>query len=251
MIYEFPFGEKIKKVEQNDKTSKKVFVLGAYASAVHAEVRNTSGKILCKALAVASEPEIFWKGNILQATNIIKSIKSNPYTLTPATLNGESGKCLDLHYLNPLDYERKDAWLCDLIPYSRINQGQKNAIERLGLTTTIPNAPASNADYKKQMTDITSTKTYNYRIDEIKKELFDSGAKDIILLGDYPLQLFLLEVCPIFPVKNVRDIITKYGIPIKTTINKKEFNVYIFCHPHHIEYKNNYGKIHKDWIRSI
>lgn len=32
----FPFGQQLKKVEQKDKTPKEAFVLGVYASAVHA-----------------------------------------------------------------------------------------------------------------------------------------------------------------------------------------------------------------------
>ena len=32
----FPFGETVKRLVQEDRTPKKVFVLGVYASAVHA-----------------------------------------------------------------------------------------------------------------------------------------------------------------------------------------------------------------------
>jgi len=36
MIGIFPFGEEVHKVEQKDRTPKNVFILGVYASAVHA-----------------------------------------------------------------------------------------------------------------------------------------------------------------------------------------------------------------------
>ena len=36
MSYQYPFGQELKKVIQQDRTPKKVFVLGVYASAVHA-----------------------------------------------------------------------------------------------------------------------------------------------------------------------------------------------------------------------
>ncbi len=58
----YPFGSQLKKVEQQDKSPKKVFVLGVYASAVHAKWKSSSGKTLVNALAVASEPYIFWRG---------------------------------------------------------------------------------------------------------------------------------------------------------------------------------------------
>ena len=35
--YYYPFGEELRPVVQQDRTPKKVFVLGVYASAVHAQ----------------------------------------------------------------------------------------------------------------------------------------------------------------------------------------------------------------------
>ena len=42
--YCFPFGSKLKPVFQTDTTPKKVFVLGIYASAVHAKWLDKNGK---------------------------------------------------------------------------------------------------------------------------------------------------------------------------------------------------------------
>ena len=80
---------------QEDRTPKKVFVLGVYASAVHARwMRN--GIVECPALAVASEPRIFWDGNEDEAREIIGRIKipAGLGTLSPAgkNLNGPSAK---------------------------------------------------------------------------------------------------------------------------------------------------------------
>ena len=73
MSYYFPFGTELHPLVQEDKTPKKVFVLGVYASAVHA--RWKKGKqIICQALAVASEPRIFWDGNEAEAREIIGRI---------------------------------------------------------------------------------------------------------------------------------------------------------------------------------
>lgn len=43
-IQNFPFGEPLKKVQQQDRSPKKVFVLGVYASAVHARWIDKDGK---------------------------------------------------------------------------------------------------------------------------------------------------------------------------------------------------------------
>ena len=47
MKYYYPFGEELKQVVQQDRTPKKVFVLGVYASAVHAKWKR-EGKVVCK-----------------------------------------------------------------------------------------------------------------------------------------------------------------------------------------------------------
>ena len=58
-IGSFPSGQPIRKVTQTDRLPKRVFVLGVYASAVHARWIGQDGKTRIAALAVASEPEIF------------------------------------------------------------------------------------------------------------------------------------------------------------------------------------------------
>lgn len=118
----FPFGSPLKKVEQQDTTPKKVFVLGVYASAVHAKWIGVDGKVKVNALAVASEPYIFWKGD--NADQIIEEIQIPPELgkLVPADerFNDPSGKVLDESFLEPLDCIRDDAWLCDLLPIDRL-----------------------------------------------------------------------------------------------------------------------------------
>ena len=105
MPYYFPFGKQLHPLVQEDTSPKKVFVLGVYASAVHARWKK-DGQILCQALAVASEPRIFWDGDPAEAKNIIDSISIPPElgTLEPAgrQLNGPSAKVLDENILAPL-----------------------------------------------------------------------------------------------------------------------------------------------------
>jgi hypothetical protein len=134
-IGNFPSGQPIRKVTQTDRSPKRVFVLGVYASAVHARWIGEDGKTRIAALAVASEPEIFWTGagsEQLIATitppNTIGTLKS-----AGQNLNGPSGRALDEHILAPLGLTRKDAWLCDLVPHSCMNPGQEAALKREGM----------------------------------------------------------------------------------------------------------------------
>jgi len=104
MEYYYPFGETVKPLVQQDRSPKKVFVLGVYASAVHARwMKPGQKRPVCTALAVASEPRIFWDGNPEEAKEIISRINfpKELGTLEPADpkFNGPSAKVLDEHNL--------------------------------------------------------------------------------------------------------------------------------------------------------
>ena len=128
----FPFGMPITPVRQVDTGPKRVFVLGVYASAVHARWVAEDGRTLINALAVASEPEIFWRGDGADALVARIPVPPGAGRLVAAsrTLNGPSGVTLDSMFLEPLGITRQDAWLCDLLPGSRCNPQQRAAIER-------------------------------------------------------------------------------------------------------------------------
>lgn len=66
-----PFRQPVSSVQQKDQTPKPYFVLDVYASAVHAQWIGPDSKIKVKALAVASEPEIFWRGEWKQGEEIV------------------------------------------------------------------------------------------------------------------------------------------------------------------------------------
>jgi hypothetical protein len=244
----FPFGSPLKKVEQQDSSHKKVFVLGVYASAVHAKWIGVDGKVKVNALAVASEPYIFWKGD--KADQIIKDIKIPPEfgQLVPADerFNGPSGKVLDEFYLEPLGFERKDAWLCDLLPYSRMNPNQKKAIETnykpLVKDFNLPEAtiPDFNpAELKDQS-----------RLEEILDELEHSQANTIILLGDLPIKYFLSHFSKFKRLsdfgKDLDDLakLVNYGKTHKIEIVGKEYSVIPLAHPRQV---GNLGNSSSEW----
>ena len=183
----FPFGQSVQRVVQDDRRPKCVFVLGVYASAVHARWIDEKGATLIRALGVASEPCIFWAGD--GAADIVAAIDVPPDAgrLVPAapSLNGPSGRSLDEHFLAPLGLARKDAWLCDLVPYSCMNRDQAAAIERdylprakeCGLPhVTWPPLPNTLADAARRQA--------------VAAELRASEADIVITLGDLPLRWF-------------------------------------------------------------
>lgn len=185
----FPFGQPVLRLEQRDRTKKRVFVLGVYASAVHARWIGEDGRQRIGAIAMASEPEIFWRGNRDAALEIVSAIQlpAGAGRLAPASaqLNGPSGKALDQLFLQPLGLSREDAWLCDLVPHSCMNEKQALALRReydprrecLGLPDyDWPRLPDQLADERRRS--------------EITDELLASGAEIIMTLGDQPLRWF-------------------------------------------------------------
>ena len=250
MPYYFPFGQELHPLVQKDRTPKKVFVLGVYASAVHAKWKK-DGKIICQALAVASEPRIFWDGNEDEAREIIGrvNIPEELGYLEPAgkQLNGPSAKVLDENILAPLGFKRDDAWLCDCLPETRINSSQAKAlkekyeplIEKYGLNpVTIPARPTAFCDKS--------------RSEEITAELMESEAELLVLLGDIPIAQYLKNVTDV-PYSTLGEYVDMYGYGTKTnvTIKGKSIQVLPLAHPRQIgalgAHSERWYLEHREW----
>ena len=248
MIGTFPFGKEVQKVVQEERSSKRVFVLGVYASAVHARWVNPKGTTLIKAIAVASEPYIFWRGE--NAEGIIRGIQI-PYQLgklvaAEKQFNGPSGIALDELILKPLGLTRKDTWLCDLVPYSCMNPSQQKALEReyYPLTEkydlplpTVPKVPGRLSDKERRQA--------------ILNELIESNAEVLILLGDKPIQWFLRYYDDRW--QRLSDF-HPYGKAQLAEIAGKKYQVLSVAHPRQIaklgRSSQKWFELHQEWIDS-
>lgn len=248
--YSFPFGEPVNLVLQPDRTPKRVFVLGVYASAVHARWVDTNQHTRIQALAVASEPYIFWRGeNAAEIINRIP-IPTELGHLLPALpkLNGPSGIALDELFLHPLGLERDQAWLCDLVPHSCLNPKQKFAIEREYCPlieryslpqVTLPPVP-------KKLADAT-------RVRDILSELEDSNADTIILLGNEPIKWFSSHFAPQWVTLSAfGGDIASYGQLHNITINSKVYQLLPLVHPRQAarlgSHSSAWFEVHQAWI---
>lgn len=243
MNYQYPFGQPLIPVTQKDRTPKKVFILGVYASAVHAKWRDKFGTVLVQALAVASEPYIFWKGD--ECEEIVSGIDlpREAGRLEPAAahFNGPSGKTLDDMYLAPLGVTREDTWLCDLLPESRINPNQRKAINKhyqplvgeLGISEcTIPDF--SGSELRRQ----------EDRYFEILQELEESQADTIVLLGDFPIKHWLAHFTKYRKLSDFGETPPDYGNYHKIEISGKYYKVLPLVHPRQA---GSLGKASKKW----
>jgi uracil-DNA glycosylase len=260
--YKFPFGQPVIPLTQQDKSPKSVFVLGVYASAVHArwfytekaENTGSNNKTFTRiaALAVASEPYIFWRGE--GAKDIIAKIKvpdgAGKLVAADPNLNGPSGKALDDLFLTPMGVKREDAWLCDIVPHSCRNPSQAKAIqdkyvpvmEKHGLpeatTPSVP-SPLCNDERRKQ----------------ILAELQKSKAKTVVLLGDLPIKWFLKHFDAQWTcLGDFGETPETYGKKHKVSIAGKEYDVLPLVHPRQASklgaHSEKWSKLHQGWVKN-
>ena len=165
-------------------------------------------------------------------------------------LNGLSGKALDDLFLSPLGLDRNNTWLCDLLPESRLNPGQKKAIERQYQTLIdsynlpVPTIP----EFSKK--ELNSAKRRN----EILRELKQSQAEILILLGDEPIKWFLNHFDKRFSkLADFGNSPDDYGQKHTIEIDKTIYQVIPLCHPRQAGRlgvsSSKWRNLHEMWVK--
>lgn len=250
----FPFGAPLLTLRQEPLSDARVFVLGVYASAVHARWLNPDGSTRVAALAVASEPYIFWRGEGQE--EIIGSIPVPPEAgrlVPPGTgMNGPSGAALDEFYLKPLGLTRQNAWLCDLLPQSRMNPGQEEAVR--GRYT--PVAEALNLPIAS-VPPVPSRFATETRIEEIVDEFITSGADTLITLGDVPLREFVapLQLCEKTSIASFGTQPGQYGQRHAFSLCGRRFHLLPVVHPRQAArlgaHSPELADAHARWVQEV
>lgn len=249
----FPFGQPIRKVCQKDRTPKKVFVLGVYVSAVHARWVDEHGKTRIRAVAVGSEPEIFWRGG--KAKELIDRIPipAGAGKLLPADdrLNGPSGISLDEKFLLPLGFkDRADVWLCDLVPNSCCNERQKAALRREYDRRVNQGLP------EYDWPAVPNSLSDNKRVHEILEEFHLASPSVMITLGDQPLKWFVGKLSG---TKNQRladygETFETYGSLHDIFIDGRSLKLLPLVHPRQAgklgSHSQKWAELHDNWMKS-
>ena len=212
-------------------------------------------------MAVASEPCIFWRGD--GAADIVGGIKipEEVGRLVPSStnVNGASGRSLDECYLEVLNSSRDKAklsdirdnvWLCDIVPHSCMNEGQKAAIYReydpvakqFGLLpATVPTRPKPIPHSEK-------------RRNEILSEIREARPEIIVLLGDEPIDFFLSYYEPKF--RRLADCIESdddYGKTHSVKIGEQRYDVLPLVHPRQASklgaHSKEWYELHQEWMK--
>ena len=247
----FPFGQPIRRVVQTDRSAKRVFVLGVYASAVHARWIGPDEKQVVRALAVASEPYIFWRGEGTKEIVSRIEIPAEAAHLESAAcnLNGPSGRSLDEDFLEPLGMGRDQAWLCDLVPQSCMNDGQARAIkERYAPVARRLGLPAAHwATVPKVLAD-------DARRREIAEELRESKAEILVTLGDKPLKWFGATFGTRRTLGAYGRESESYGSLHEVKIDGRPMKLLPLVHPRQAarlaSHSRNWAELHRVWKES-
>ena len=252
LVKSFPFGMPVAPLRQQGDGPRRVFVLGVYASAVHARWVRADGSTAITARAVASEPEIFWRGD--GADEIVSRIPvpAGAGKLVPAgaSLNGPSGHALDKCFLEPLGIDRSQAWLCDLLPESRCNPKQAAALEseyrpvmaELGLPEyDFPAVPTVLADES--------------RVRQIEAELAEAQPQVLVTLGDQPLKWFTKAYGSESNLSAYGEDNDSYGRLHDIEIAGRKLSLLPLVHPRQAgrlgSHSGKWFDLHDHWMRDV
>jgi len=247
----FPFGSPWKKVEQQDRSPKKVFVLGANACTVHAKWMDINGTVIAEALPVASEPSVFWNG--LRPGQIVKNVQIpqelGKLYVSDKEYNGQLGRILDNYYLAPLGYTRDDIWQCYIFPYPMLSQVESREIRKKYNTVAEPNNIPKSRIPNFYPYELISRS----RRDEIVAELQQSKADTIILLGDITIKHFLSHFSKFSALSDFGDPFYDYGKTHKVEISGKFYKVIPLLDPLQAKEERGFlfsmGWNHQHWMR--
>ena len=227
-------------------------MLGVYASAVHARWCDAKGKQIVKALRVASEPYIFWRGEGVEDIVAAIDVPQEAGRLEPAVrnLNGPSGRSIDEDFLEPLGLTRADAWLCDLVPYSCMNRGQADAVRR-AYAPLVEQLALPRENWPRPPDKYTNAA----RREDIAAELLESAAGVLITLSDQPLRWFATAFGGKRSLRSYGHDTNMYGRLHELEIQGRSLWLLPLVHPRHAAglglYSSSWKALHTTWARRI
>lgn len=124
----FPFGAPVSACRPSADGPRRVFVLGAYPSALHVAWTPPPTRRRIAAIAVDNEPEPFWTGadqvDRIERWKAAVGFDDAWGKVVPCgSLNGPSGAWVEARILAPLGATRAEAWITDCLDTYRASVG--------------------------------------------------------------------------------------------------------------------------------
>ena len=252
--YRFPFGCPVTERKPSAYPQGRLFVLGAYPSALHVQWEPPVGRPggLIKAMAVDNEPEPFWNGADADE-QVAKWLRDAEFhdgwgvVKIPPGINGRSGGWVDSNILKKFDALRTDAWITDCLNAYRRSEGGWRAIEErfvpfaVDAGIELPElAPHPDED------QIVAEASTAARSAALRDELHTAAPETIVTLGNSALRVMrelVDEIVGPDPGKGLR--VGGYGARCDVLVNGRTIGWYPLAHPAAPE---RYQVAHEGWM---
>ena len=246
----YPFGQPVLPMKASASNAKRVFVLGAYPSALHVAWTSLDGSQTIRALPVDNEPEPFWTGadeseRIEKWKTAVEFDEGNDGRVRAVnSLNGSSGVALDGSYLGPLAIEREEAWATDALPTYFASEGVQAAIADRFVPAMKSARPLPNLLAHPNEAKIVELATD--RLEALREELATAVPEMVITLGNAAARVFQL-------ILNVNDgpvplVKSNYGTAVRVAPNMEWYPV---AHPGATRAGRPWHDTHRAWIASL
>lgn len=251
-ISQFPFGRPLEARKPTATAACRLFLLGAYPSALHVEWRPPAPFQRVAALAVDNEPEPFWTGRDeeerIEAWKTTVGWRAEWGSVGPVgPLNGSSGLWLDQKVLSPLRATRAETWVTDCLDTYRFSKGQEEVVtgkyapfaEKLGLQWK--GVPAT---LRHPSEDQIVSETRDHHLKRLMTELRVAQPRIVVTLGNAALRVFAALVDRSEPEKLVPG--KDYGAPIEVTVAGKPATWLPLVHPG--QRSKEWQAVHARWV---
>lgn len=247
----FPFGRPVLPCPPLALERRRLFVLGAYPSALHVRWRPPPGpeSRVVQALAVDNEPEPFWTGED-QTSRIETWMADRDWreewgTVEPVGgLNGPSGQWVQDSILAKFAVDRSAAWITDCLDTYRASVKMRAAVDSVYQPFAEAHAlpKAALAEHPSENQIVVEARTQH--LDRLRRELAVAKPEVVITLGNAALRVFraLLLVAG-GPAKLAAN--ESYGNSFDVTVGGMVMRWFPLAHP---AAPALYQDVHRAWI---
>ncbi len=248
----FPFGAPLSKCRPSADSERRLFVLGAYPSALHVTWHPPKPHRRVLALPVADEPEPFWTGHDqavhLEAWRASVGFHDGWGRVEPCgRFNGSSGAWVEERVLAPLGAKRTESWITDCLDTYRASNGVAGRIADTYAPFAIENEAAvanllPHPDEHAIVREALATET-----DRLRAELDRAKPEIVVTLGNAALRV-LREIVTVVDDPGCALVADeRYGTARRITLGSRASRWLPLAHP---AAPTRYQLAHERWIES-
>ena len=258
MSFNFIFGKPVLPARHSATSKRRVFLIGAYPSALHVRWFHPELHREVTAIAVDNEPEPFWTGidekKRIDAWEESVEWKATWGSVQPCgSLNGSSGVWVRDRVLCPLRIRRNETWITDSLDFYCESVGarertQTPEVQHILSKYSIPGPSLHEHPDENTIVSIARNEGHHARL---RKELQTAQPELLITLGNAALRVIhevLGDAGMTLPEKLSWDD-RKYGDRFHASLGEGfEFDVLPLAHP---ASPDSYQKAHDRWIEGL